>query len=166
MQGTHMLLEAKRWLQHAYPFWNRTGGRDHVWLVSHDEGSCWVPGELRRGTILSHWGRKVCAPSSEVLACENDAFCRDSSLCPARAAETSVQQCSQMLKLQRTQTWNHSVQLMPERKACTSLTQEFQAVFDLVLPKTTHTDLEGCFQKERPDPITCSSPAMLNNQQS
>lgn len=59
MQGTHMLLEAKQWLQQQYPFWNRTGGRDHVWLVSHDEGSCWVPRELRRGIILSHWGRKV-----------------------------------------------------------------------------------------------------------
>ena len=59
MHGTNMLLEAKRWLQQAWPFWNRTGGQDHVWAVTHDEASCWVPGELRRSIILSHWGRKV-----------------------------------------------------------------------------------------------------------
>ncbi len=29
-------------------------------LVTHDEGSCWVPAELRSSIILSHWGRKVC----------------------------------------------------------------------------------------------------------
>ena len=28
-------------------------------LVTHDEGSCWVPAEIRTSIILSHWGRKV-----------------------------------------------------------------------------------------------------------
>ena len=59
MHGANMLLEAKTWLQQAYPFWNRSGGKDHMWLASHDEGSCWVPSELRPSIILSHWGRKV-----------------------------------------------------------------------------------------------------------
>ena len=59
MHGANMLLEAKQWLQRAWPHWNRTGGADHIWLVSHDEGSCWVPSELRASIILSHWGRKV-----------------------------------------------------------------------------------------------------------
>ena len=62
MHGANLLLEAKRWLQQALPHWNRTGGRDHVWLVTHDEGSCWVPSELRSSIILSHWGRKVGSP--------------------------------------------------------------------------------------------------------
>ena len=74
MQGTHMLLEAKHWLQHQYPFWNRTAGRDHIWLVSHDEGSCWVPVELRRSIILSHWGRKV-LPSICVLPFDEGQSC-------------------------------------------------------------------------------------------
>ena len=59
MHTANMLLEAKRWLQQAWPHWNRTQGADHVWLVTHDEGSCWVPSELRSSIILSHWGRKV-----------------------------------------------------------------------------------------------------------
>ena len=59
MHGANMLLEAKQWVARAWPHWNRTQGRDHIWLVTHDEGSCWVPSELRASTILSHWGRKV-----------------------------------------------------------------------------------------------------------
>ncbi|KAK9805384.1 hypothetical protein WJX73_009679 [Symbiochloris irregularis] len=58
MHAANMLLEAKQWLQTHLPYWNRTGGKDHVWLVTHDEGSCWVPSEIRPSIILSHWGRK------------------------------------------------------------------------------------------------------------
>ncbi len=37
MHQTNMILEAKRWLQQHYPYWNRTNGRDHIWLTNHDE---------------------------------------------------------------------------------------------------------------------------------
>jgi hypothetical protein len=37
---------------------DRRGGRDHIWLTTHDEGSCWVPAAIRPSIILSHWGRK------------------------------------------------------------------------------------------------------------
>ena len=54
-----MALEAKRWLQAAFPYWNRTGGRDHVFLFSHDEGACWAPTEVyENAIILTHWGRR------------------------------------------------------------------------------------------------------------
>lgn len=56
-QMSNMLLAAKRWVEATHPFWNRTGGRDHIWLASHDEASCWVPEELRSSVILTHWGR-------------------------------------------------------------------------------------------------------------
>ncbi|KAK9805311.1 hypothetical protein WJX73_000673 [Symbiochloris irregularis] len=58
MHTARMLLEAKQWLQTHLPYWNRKGGKDHVWLVTHDEGSCWVPSEIRPSIILSHWGRR------------------------------------------------------------------------------------------------------------
>jgi hypothetical protein len=35
----------------------RRGGRDHIWLVTHDEASCYVPAAIRSSIILSHWGR-------------------------------------------------------------------------------------------------------------
>ena len=38
MHGANMMLEAKRWLQKAMPWWDRRGGRDHIWLMAHDEG--------------------------------------------------------------------------------------------------------------------------------
>ncbi|MEW5317214.1 MAG: hypothetical protein WDW38_008534 [Sanguina aurantia] len=33
------------------------GGRDHVWLFTHDEGACWVPNEVTPSVWLTHWGR-------------------------------------------------------------------------------------------------------------
>ena len=38
---------------------DRRGGRDHIWLVTHDEASCYVPAAIKSASIiLSHWGRK------------------------------------------------------------------------------------------------------------
>ncbi len=37
-------------------------------LITHDEGSCWAPKEIRPSIILSHWGRKVAHPIA--LACQ------------------------------------------------------------------------------------------------
>jgi hypothetical protein len=52
---THEVLD---WLRTTYPYWNRTGGADHVWLFSHDEGGCWAPSEVYNNSIvLTHWGR-------------------------------------------------------------------------------------------------------------
>ncbi|KAI3427182.1 hypothetical protein D9Q98_007119 [Chlorella vulgaris] len=56
--ATHMWLEAYHWLKAHLPYWNRRGGRDHIWLVTHDEASCYVPSAIRPSIILSHWGRK------------------------------------------------------------------------------------------------------------
>ncbi len=40
-----MLLDpqAKRWIQEHFPYWNRRGGRDHIWMMANDEGACWMP---------------------------------------------------------------------------------------------------------------------------
>ncbi len=35
----NMQLEAKRWLQKEFPYWDRRGGRDHIFLMAHDEGA-------------------------------------------------------------------------------------------------------------------------------
>ncbi len=60
-----MNLEAKRWVEQTLPFWNRTGGRDHIWLFSHDEGACWAPTEIANTSIiLTHWGRQELNHSS------------------------------------------------------------------------------------------------------
>ena len=52
-----LLLQAKRWIEAKYPYWKRRGGRDHIWLFSHDEGACWAPNEISNSIWLTHWGR-------------------------------------------------------------------------------------------------------------
>ena len=38
-QGTNLLIEVKRWIERVHPkIWARRGGRDHIWLLNHDEG--------------------------------------------------------------------------------------------------------------------------------
>ncbi|KAG2488355.1 hypothetical protein HYH03_013045 [Edaphochlamys debaryana] len=56
--AAHMWLAAKRWIQSHFPFWDRRGGRDHIWLTNHDEGACYMPTEIYNTSImLTHWGR-------------------------------------------------------------------------------------------------------------
>ncbi|MEW5301912.1 MAG: hypothetical protein WDW36_004736 [Sanguina aurantia] len=57
MHLSNIILDTKRWIQARYPFWDRRGGRDHVWLFTHDEGACWVPNEVTPSVWLTHWGR-------------------------------------------------------------------------------------------------------------
>ena len=33
--AAEMLLEVQQWLQQTLPYWDREGGRDHIWLLSH-----------------------------------------------------------------------------------------------------------------------------------
>ncbi|KAG2437024.1 hypothetical protein HYH02_011455 [Chlamydomonas schloesseri] len=63
-QGTYMYLKAKRWVQQHYldaggrSYWDRRGGRDHIFMMLNDEGACWMPQEVYNTSIvLTHWGR-------------------------------------------------------------------------------------------------------------
>ncbi|KAG2489065.1 hypothetical protein HYH03_012501 [Edaphochlamys debaryana] len=56
--AAHMWLAAKRWVQSHFPYWDRRGGRDHIFLTNHDEGACYMPTEIYETAImLTHWGR-------------------------------------------------------------------------------------------------------------
>jgi hypothetical protein len=67
-----LILQTKRWIETTYPYWRRRGGRDHIWLFSHDEGACWAPNEIASSIWLTHWGRMGLNHSS------NTAYFRDS----------------------------------------------------------------------------------------
>ena len=52
---------AARYIRDAYPFWNASGGADHVWAIARDAAACATPWgslleELGNATILSNWG--------------------------------------------------------------------------------------------------------------
>ncbi|PSC76758.1 exostosin-like glycosyltransferase [Micractinium conductrix] len=53
----NMLIEVHSWIRSHLPYWDRHGGRDHIVLQPHDEGSCWLPAVLRPAILLAHWGR-------------------------------------------------------------------------------------------------------------
>ena len=56
LQGTLLMLRALRYIRSHYPFWNSSGGVDHVWMMLHDEGPCLCPKEIRPSILLSHYG--------------------------------------------------------------------------------------------------------------
>lgn len=63
-QGTLLLLRALQHIQREYPHWNASRGRDHVWLMLHDEGPCFCPKQLRSSILLSHYGYYARTPKS------------------------------------------------------------------------------------------------------
>ncbi|KAG2494840.1 hypothetical protein HYH03_007080 [Edaphochlamys debaryana] len=56
-QMANMLMDTVEWINATHPFWQRRGGRDHVFLFTHDEGACWAPTVLNNSIWLTHWGR-------------------------------------------------------------------------------------------------------------
>ena len=50
-----------RYVSQAYPYWNASGGRDHLWAVARDAGACATPWgslleEMNASMILTNWG--------------------------------------------------------------------------------------------------------------
>ncbi|KAL1523472.1 hypothetical protein AB1Y20_018410 [Prymnesium parvum] len=61
-QATLLMLRALSYIQRRYPFWNRRGGRDHIWMMLHDEGPCFCPREIRPSILLTHYGYHAINP--------------------------------------------------------------------------------------------------------
>lgn len=41
-----MLVGMQRFVNETFPFWAKNGGRDHVFLMPHDEGACYAPPDI------------------------------------------------------------------------------------------------------------------------
>jgi len=63
-QATLMLRAAAEYVRSALPFWNASGGADHVWMLLHDEAPCFAPRELRPSLLLTHYGYDARRPLS------------------------------------------------------------------------------------------------------
>ena len=61
-QGALLMKKALAYIRTTFPFWNATGGRDHVWLMLHDEGPCFCPLEIRPSILLTHYGYYAARP--------------------------------------------------------------------------------------------------------
>ena len=50
------MKRALAYIRKNYPFWNASGGADHIFMMLHDEGPCFAPRELRSSILLTHYG--------------------------------------------------------------------------------------------------------------
>ena len=48
-------------ISHAYPYWNASGGRDHVFFIFGERQTCLIPPEIAKvSIIIGHWGDVDC----------------------------------------------------------------------------------------------------------
>lgn len=52
-----MYKKAYDYIASEFPYWKRSGGKDHVWMWFHDEGACFAPKEIWPSIMITHWGR-------------------------------------------------------------------------------------------------------------
>jgi len=45
-----------RYVRARWPWWDRSGGRDHVLFMTGDQGACGLGAALTRPIVISHWG--------------------------------------------------------------------------------------------------------------
>lgn len=55
-QGALFMLSALAYIKAHYPFWAASGGRDHLFMMLHDEGPCFCPRDIRPAMLLTHYG--------------------------------------------------------------------------------------------------------------
>ncbi|XP_042505370.1 probable glucuronoxylan glucuronosyltransferase IRX7 [Macadamia integrifolia] len=76
-QARPLLASAVRLISSKLPFWNRSGGADHVFVASHDYGACFhamedeaiadgIPEFLKRSIMLQTFGVRYRHPCQEV----------------------------------------------------------------------------------------------------
>lgn len=63
-RASEMVRQALHNIRSAYPYFNRSGGADHIFSFPHDEGACLAPIELNKSILVSHWGRTEHHPAN------------------------------------------------------------------------------------------------------
>eukprot|EP00270_Netrium_digitus_P003079 TRINITY_DN1349_c0_g1_i3.p1 TRINITY_DN1349_c0_g1~~TRINITY_DN1349_c0_g1_i3.p1 ORF type:complete len:608 (+),score=166.57 TRINITY_DN1349_c0_g1_i3:210-1826(+) len=56
---SRMYLRAYKHIKSTLPYWNRRGGRDHIWMFPWDEGSCHAPLAIQSSILLTPWGNTM-----------------------------------------------------------------------------------------------------------
>jgi len=55
------MVAALEHIRHAHPWWNASGGRNHVWFVFGERQTCLIPTEISQASIvIGHWGDLDC----------------------------------------------------------------------------------------------------------
>ncbi len=56
VEAVEMIAAAQAHVEASAPFWGRNGGKDHVWLLSLEEGACAAAARLRDSVLIDHSG--------------------------------------------------------------------------------------------------------------
>ncbi|CAM6091825.1 unnamed protein product [Calypogeia fissa] len=59
-------------IKKTYPYWNRSGGKDHIWMFAWDEGACSAPKEIWSSIMLVHWGNTQSKHNYSTSAYDSD----------------------------------------------------------------------------------------------
>jgi glycosyltransferase involved in cell wall biosynthesis len=60
VQTHDAVLEAKKWIEERYTYWQRSAGADHIFALTHDLGGCMAPfEELRHAILLTNTGEMM-----------------------------------------------------------------------------------------------------------
>ena len=59
--ASRLYLRAYEHVRTSLPYWNASGGADHIWAFGYDEGACFAPAPLRPSLLISHWGNTMSA---------------------------------------------------------------------------------------------------------
>eukprot|EP00899_Mesostigma_viride_P028347 jgi/Mesvir1/8698/Mv02634-RA.1 len=62
---TATVMAAKLLLRHirtAYPYWDKNGGADHIWMWLWDEGAAAAPAVIRNSIMVTSWGGRYVHP--------------------------------------------------------------------------------------------------------
>ncbi|KAL1512024.1 hypothetical protein AB1Y20_005299 [Prymnesium parvum] len=54
-----LYLRALEYISSRFPYWNVSGGTDHVWTFGYDEGACFAPAAIQQSVLISHWGNTM-----------------------------------------------------------------------------------------------------------
>lgn len=82
MRAHQLVLEALAHLRSSFPYWNRTGGADHVWAFSHDVGGCAAPFEPMRHSIFIQSNADLRGQSADYAAFTQNTSLQDSQALP------------------------------------------------------------------------------------
>jgi len=50
------LTKTRHLLEHAYPYWNRSAGTDHMFFLTTDRAGCWKPWAIQHSLIVTYLG--------------------------------------------------------------------------------------------------------------
>ena len=58
-RASALYMGALEHIRSTLPYWNASGGRDHIWTFGYDEGACFAPKEIWPSLLISHWGNTM-----------------------------------------------------------------------------------------------------------